>query len=466
MRVYFRRIALTAPDALRWYRDVAKGTLTVAIPTDPQERGCHDGEPLRGPAVIDEPPWPRLAFPIVDSSFFAGSEPSYPAPFLGPGATPARIHRLMAVADPDLESISRDPMACKWLAPRIHFRIDNYPELLGAVALVAPDPQVAGVKQSFMRDSSRRERLVTFVQARSKQNVRGLDLTVFEERFGAISTFSRAVVPVDGIVITEPLAEIRASGFMLGHSDRGLIDFQPPTPFLRTIGLTMETSTRSVKLQTRDSRKKDAAIEEHELREMTELSDSLMSDSDRPLLAHERFWKAAAMRLTTNQGRKADQRWINDPSEARVFLRGLIGNARKEVLVADSFFTGEDLAAYLHFVRRLTVDLKVLTSRATLTPDPGAAIQEIRASIESFHQRGIQNVHVRLMHNKEGRPILHDRFLCIDGAVWFLGNSLSAIGQRESLIIKLPDPAPVIERLNRIFETESDDLSSFAVAQG
>jgi hypothetical protein len=109
MRVYFRRAALAAADALRWYRDVAKGALTVPIPWDPHERGRHDGGPLRGPALVDEPPWSKLAFPIVDSSLFAGSKATYPAPFLGPGTAPARIHRLMAAADPDLEFPTTSP---------------------------------------------------------------------------------------------------------------------------------------------------------------------------------------------------------------------------------------------------------------------------------------------------------------------------------------------------------------------
>ena len=154
VRVYYRRVALAAADALQWYRYVANGTRIVPIPSAPEERGRYDGSPLRGPALIDEPPWPKLAFPMVDSSLFAGSNATYPVPFLGPGAAPARIHRLMAAADPDLELLSHDPVACKWLAPRIYFRIDDYPELLGAAVLIAPDPQVAGV-QTILHARSR-----------------------------------------------------------------------------------------------------------------------------------------------------------------------------------------------------------------------------------------------------------------------------------------------------------------------
>jgi hypothetical protein len=69
------------------------------------------------------------------------------------------------------------------------------------------------------------------------------------------------------------------------------------------------------------------------------------------------------------------------------------------------------------------------------------------------------------MRNKDGDPILHDRFLVVDGAVWFSGNSLNAIGQRESIIIKLPDPGAVVARLDALFENESEDFLTFANIQ-
>jgi hypothetical protein len=70
------------------------------------------------------------------------------------------------------------------------------------------------------------------------------------------------------------------------------------------------------------------------------------------------------------------------------------------------------------------------------------------------------DVQVRFMRNQDGDPILHDRFLAVDGAVWFSGNSLNAIGQRESMIIKLPDANSVMSRLREIFENESEDSAA------
>ena len=454
-QVYFRRVAMSAPDAIAWYRQAIGGEVTSPLAADPADRGPYDGGPLRTPLLLEEPPWPQLAFPISDNSLLGG-ELYYPTPFMGPGAAAARIHRLMSAADPDLEALTRDSAVCSWLSSRIHFRIDDYPELLGSIVLVAPDPQVRSVKQYLTRDKDQRERLATVLQPRTGRNLEGLELTILEERFGAISTFLRPPVPSHGMIVTEAPAQIRSSGYMLAHFERGLIGFQPPLPFIRTVGLRMETSSRRVQLQTRDSRKKDAEIKTYEIGELAPTTDSVVGDVTPPMTPHARFYDAVELRRVGARARLQDQRWINDVASARSFLRATIGGARQEVFVADSFFSGGDLFGYLHFVHRLNVHLKVLTSRDAFGNSqerPGALLR-MQQNLATFLKRGFANVDVRVMRNKEGDPILHDRFLAVDGAVWFSGNSFNAIGQRESMIVKLPNPAPVIERLNELFANE------------
>lgn len=48
--------------------------------------------------------------------------------------------------------------------------------------------------------------------------------------------------------------------------------------------------------------------------------------------------------------------------------------------------------------------------------------------------------------------ILHDRFLVIDDTVWFLGNSLNTLGDKASLIVKLPNPDEVIDQLEGMLD--------------
>jgi hypothetical protein len=45
---------------------------------------------------------------------------------------------------------------------------------------------------------------------------------------------------------------------------------------------------------------------------------------------------------------------------------------------------------------------------------------------------------------------LHDRFLVVDDDVWFVGNSLNSLGEKASMIIRLPNPNEVIGRLHEL----------------
>ena len=64
-------------------------------------------------------------------------------------------------------------------------------------------------------------------------------------------------------------------------------------------------------------------------------------------------------------------------------------------------------------------------------------------------------------------PPVHDRFLVVDGEVWFSGNSLNALGERAGVIVRLPDPTPVVARIEAFWRNSpslSDWLASRSTA--
>ena len=50
-------------------------------------------------------------------------------------------------------------------------------------------------------------------------------------------------------------------------------------------------------------------------------------------------------------------------------------------------------------------------------------------------------------------PPVHDRFLIVDGTVWLSGNSLHTLGERAGVIVRLPDPTPIIEGINAFWRS-------------
>ena len=201
---------------------------------------------------------------FTDQARFGGSQAIYPTPFSAPERRPHVFTGLWPSPIPILNcwSVMLSSATGSHLAYTFASKI--IVSCWGHL-LVAPDPSVAKVSQFFARDEHKRERLVTLVQPRNKQTLNDLRLTVYEQRFGAISTFEQRTVPTDGCIITESPGEIRASGYMLAHGDRGLIDYQPPTSLIRLVGINMEVASRRVKLQTRDSKKKGAETKEYEI---------------------------------------------------------------------------------------------------------------------------------------------------------------------------------------------------------
>jgi hypothetical protein len=68
----------------------------------------------------------------------------------------------------------------------------------------------------------------------------------------------------------------------------------------------------------------------------------------------------------------------------------------------------------------------------------------------------------------EGKhPAVHDRFLYVGERLWMLGSSLNHFGGRGTLMVSVPDPDPVLEDLERVWD-DSQELNDWAArrAQG
>jgi len=88
-------------------------------------------------------------------------------------------------------------------------------------------------------------------------------------------------------------------------------------------------------------------------------------------------------------------------------------------------------------------------------------LDDFTRMMQTLEQRGILNATAFVLGGKT--PRLHDRFLVVDDLVWFLGNSLNALGDRASLILRVPDGESIVQRLR---EMEAEDLTFAAYADG
>ncbi|WP_274630120.1 VPA1262 family N-terminal domain-containing protein [Arvimicrobium flavum] len=449
LNLAFRRVALDAVGAVAWYRSLAQNP-TLPIPQLEAERGKYDGTAIRAAPLVDEPTWPSLSTPLADPTLFGSADDFYPTPFIGPGARPARVHRQLAARTPLIERVIEDPDVRTWLRQRIHFDVARHDELVGGAVLVVPDPDVRAVRTFMTRNADGQEHLVGEVLARRGRTLRDLTLTLFEERFGAMHLFNTSKV-ANTLVIVPTSDQLEHTGHALSHIERGLVDQRKALPYIRSIGLNMGVIGRRVRIETQEGRRKASKPVAHDINEVTRATDTigLRSASTTPRDAISRFYESSERRQQQRLARRQDLQWFDRRDTALSFIRGRIGNARETVLIIDPYADGKDLFDFGHFVTRVDIQLRLLTSSLPFKND--SMMQAgFREALRSFSKRGLPTPEIKIMRGGK-KPPIHDRFLLIDGDVWLSGNSLNTIGTRASVMIKLPDPGAVRKRLERLF---------------
>jgi hypothetical protein len=468
-RVFFRRTVLTAADAVAWYR--ATDPFLTPVPSDPAERSAKlDGIAISSGAFFDDPAWPALGIPAEADLLSSPGGPGDPAPFIGTGSAPARIHRRFG-DNRGFEAVTGDATAVAFLKRRLHVDLADYTEYLGSLALIVPNPIVRGIGHYIAPTTpDGPENLVFRLVPRPGQTLDRLSFTVIERRANLLSRFQTMAVPRDGLIVIKEQLPIEQSGYVLTHPDHGVLVHQPTLSFIRSVNISMGLVRRMVKVEApkTDSRSSPSAgYIVHEVAH--EIPIGAGEDAPKPDLA--RVFEGEARRERRAQARRYDQTWFGegDRDAAIAFIRARIGRARESVLIADPYFGMWDQMRFLHAVHRTDVELTILTSRlafesetleengkmrqasrpiSTKVSSEAARLEAFAHALETFTKRGIKNVSAYVLLGRT--PPLHDRFLVIDGAIWFLGHSLNALGSRASMIMQVPDPEPVTIHLAEI----------------
>ena len=445
--LHYRRFVLSVPDAIDWYRNAADGNLI--LPHDPNHLTRGNGTKLEGgTSVQEEPPWPH---------FVTSNELAFAPDWM----RDSRTHCLFpknVLSEKISEVIRIDKNRAK-LKEWLNFDIvEAYREYQGAICLVAPNPLFRSIDKSHCEQATEgsAETVAYKLVARQGQCLDGLRLEIVNERLRGRMTLIHKFGN-DAIAVLDFLAKVYKEGRSITHPKYGLLAWHEPQPVFRAIHMTMELHRREKMVHVPvDGRKRPGykykADEFEEERKIT-IGDAL-EDAD----IVSRLTEAANQRSRRQAAKDYDQQWFhNVPSKAAKYVRQKIGNARDTVLIVDPYFAGRELLAFGHAVTRTNIDFRILTS--TLAIDANSGSQLLAILDRTFESYSIKP-EVRVLTGDP--PSVHDRFLVVDGTVWLSGNSLHTIGERAGMIVRLPNPEPVIVRLDDFWhqaQTLSDWLS-------
>lgn len=445
-KLYFRRVVMSASQAVDWYADLANDSKTPK-PTKPEDVDAKcDGINLACPNLLNEMEWPSLAMPINKSADLTGFRTFKPAPFVG--EINSRIHRKFGEAG-SLEHLLKDKKAVDFIERCAHINLANYPEYLASACLVVPNPLIQKV-DNFLIQKENSEAVFHRFIARPGKLLDGLRITIYEENNSLLTYVHTQDIPSDGIIELERPKCMGEYGYDVMHKEYGLILRHQPTGFLRQIGLSMNVVSKQFEVTAPINSKKSSLNDTYVSTQVTKADESVIGTGAIPHNFNARVARASEQRRLKATAKEQNQKFfpVDSREKAMDFIRSLISKARRQVVIADPYFSHLQNSQFLYAIRNAEVSIDIVTSQLVFSgnaqerAEKAKVLKDELARAESETGR---KINTKVLTGKS--PILHDRFLVVDKDVWFMGNSLSDIGQRASMILKVPYPEEVLSEL-------------------
>ena len=450
--IFFRRILLSREQAISWYRSLGEAKNTTPVPTREEDREELDGVPLQVMRLEDVQPWPALGLPITEELFSGPGKRSIdPAPFIG--SVPGRLHRRFGDRE-GLEAFLRDTNAPAFVARRMHINLFDYQEYLGSAVYIAPDPVIRQI-DNFMvpAKDGHGERIIYRIVPYPSQSMEGLRVTAFDKEARLLTNFETYQVPPDGILEVDKGTCMGEYGFVITHDQHGVLAYQPSASFLRQANLSIRVSSgnsRRVIAPSGDS--PDSPAMEYQAAMGSELASKSISGKVMNPDPSVRIAFEARKREKLADAKHYGQRWFPEGSrdEAVHFIRELLRAARSRVIIADPYLGALQLGQFLYAVHGSEVSLSLLTTKLAFNPKHGETklglLEAFKHSLDDLKK--YQQLAPKI--NVISSSSLHDRFLVVDDDVWFVGNSLNSLGEKASMIVRLPNPDEVIRQLQEL----------------
>ena len=444
--LHYQRFTMTVSGVTDWTERAAQGS--VVSPDDSAAAF------IAGP-FLEEPPWPHFVTPdaTMGLPFAPDWLRSSPVHFLFPR------QQVEGGVRNAIEVEANRKQLLDWLNFDL---VGTYADYLGAICLLAPNPYFRSVEKAFQEptDDGLGEAVAYKLVARHGQRLSGTRLEVINERLRGRMPPETHEFDDDAIAVIRHAASLYKEGVSITHPEHGLLYCYSPAVVVRRLRVATEVVAREKRVQV-PKRGRRRPAHTHDVPELENVGDIVVGDSIDEDEVTARLVDADLQRERQNAAKAYDQHWFHRaPAEAAEWVRKTIGRARETVLIVDPYFAGRELFEFGHEIRRPKVHLRILTSVRAFgsKAERKANARSLAANLDASFVNYSNTPEIRVMTGKS--PDIHDRFLAVDHDVWLSGNSLNTIGERGSVVVKLPDPASVLSHVEAIW-TSAQRLSDW-----
>lgn len=461
--IYFRKVIQSKEDAEKWYRSLGSNNNLTPVPTRTTDRNKkYDGIPFDVSKLQDDRPWPKLGLPLQQDLFTHNKNYfTNPAPFIG--NIPARLHRRIGSKE-GFDGFIQDKKAVTFIKRRLHIDLEQYHEYLGGAVYLSPDPVIKQI-DNFMvpAKGEHGERIIYRFIPYPGQTLQKLKLTEFSVENELLTNFDTYRILDNNILTIDKGICGGLYGFIINHDDYGVLAYQPPSGFLRQINteISIQSDKNLIVQVPTGSAKKAPQIEYQTPPPLGLVSQSILGDaysSD----VDSRVKHASYQRKIMAEAKYYGQHWFpeNSRKDTIEFIHDLIRPAQSRVIIADPFFEALQIFQFLYVIHAPNISIKIYTTKQAWetgqkdkNDDP---IKKFQDALDKLYKHRRLSPEVRVLSLNK----LHDRFLIVDDNVWFVGNSFNSIGDKASMIVRLPNPYEVIERLDEITK-DSQSLDEY-----
>lgn len=472
--IYYQRVRVdSVGDTLTFYRSIKEKNV---VPIFWEENGEVHKDILIGSSeaknkilcgeMQDVKLWPSFTLSKRDDE--------NGRPFIADSWDVCRMHQIFPE---EREQFLLDFMSIKavgaWLERYLTWNISIYPELIGGVNLVLPNPYYRSklihmmpvrrganteternnTKEGSELDKPENEFVKIDFQRRVEVDIPILKLVSFEKTYFGVSGCGEAAITTDSLTI--PLSgRAEKFGFYV-ETPEGIIDYEFFSGFWKGFTLDIFTGYATREIHKPCKNKTDTVdIYSHFY---TAKSNESKSEIEK------RFQDAEILRIRNRKINESGFKTFYDDHEgAERFLQELIGRARRSVMIVDPYYSTLELFDYAVHVSVVGMDVVIITSADHLKsksrikdvyPDGKEPLigDEFKAQLDRYKDWESGKLSAFVM---TGDPAIHDRFLFVDDEAWFCGGSFNEVGRRLSCIIKIPDARVIHNQITEIINSE------------
>jgi hypothetical protein len=435
-RVFADHVPLSASAALAWYESARQGQVvrperdgSVLVADDHRATIC---QPL---GWSEEPIWPRYVL----------ADAEHRLPFLSRWHVTPRMHHLMPLATNWDYSPEEAAELDGFVESEVGFRITGWTQLAESIHLVVPNPYYRRYREELVSAPAPAvESIHVSVEPRNGVELPTLEVELVEHRPTGRSAALR--VPLDVHARTVPMGPaIHEMSATVQLASGGLLETSPRASWLRGLHTSMNPVFGSRQVYAIDAQGRSDTYHVNILH-----GDLSKQEKPEPVTAIGQLIALMNDASIKDTASKLQQHWSgHNRDTVSDFVRSLIRPARDQVLIADPYLGPAEIKQYALAVGLAGVRMRLLTTRTALAKESPVA-QALPGEIIRWRAMdpSLGTIEVKVMTADK----LHDRFLRVDNRLYALGNSLNSLGVKGSLFMRVPDPTPIFDKLDQIWD--------------